>query len=172
MLTEKHLPEEERYFLLHPENESFFSKEALLMNFVYPYAFYLLWAIIYSLINFTICAKKIRERRYDTLYRYFETIGWSKKIMARAGKFAPIVFMAFHFAFFSIGHFIAIISFYSLWMHQILMMVWVLSCIYNGSCYYVRFFEYTKKLSQLQKTKMAVNTPTVNTSTASSKKEN
>lgn len=57
MHYQKDLPKDEQYFLEHPENEKFWSKEAFLLNFVVPHTIYFIWAIIYYIVHFKIKAK-------------------------------------------------------------------------------------------------------------------
>ena len=149
MYEQKDLPESERYFINHPYDESFFSKEALYLNFVVPYGVYFLWAIAYYFINFHFKTKKIEERDYKTLFRYFShSVPWAKKIIEEAGpKKSPYVFMGYHCIFFTVSHLFALMSFYSNTMHTLLMFVWLGIGVWNGSCFYVKFFEYTKQLS-------------------------
>jgi hypothetical protein len=69
MEAEKDLPPEQSRFCKHPKDETW--AKAFLMNIVLPYAWYLVWALGYYLINFVIKRKQIREKEYGTLYRYF-----------------------------------------------------------------------------------------------------
>lgn len=54
MEHEKTLPDKDARFLRHPEDESLWSYDAFVMNFVYPYALYFVWAILYYLFNFVL----------------------------------------------------------------------------------------------------------------------
>ena len=65
-------------------------------------------------------------------------------------KWAPFVFMCFHCCFFSVGHILALASFYSMWVHSILMFLWLSIMVWNGSGYYVKYFTYTHRLEKLQ----------------------
>lgn len=119
-----------------------------MLNIALPYAWYFVWAFLYYLVNFQFKAKKIHEQQYSTLYGYFQKIKWSGKILKKAGpKCAPFVFMTYHCGFFTVSHCIALIAFYSKWMHTIIMFLWLFICVWNGSAYYVKFFQYTQKLS-------------------------
>jgi hypothetical protein len=139
--------------LKHPYDEPFFSKEALYLNFVVPYFVYFVWAIIYYQINFRFKTKKIDEKDYKTLFKYFaNSVLWSKKIIESAGpKKSPILFMGYHCIYFSISHVFALLSFYSSTIHTLLMFLWLGIMVWNGACYYVKFFEYTKQLTYQQK---------------------
>lgn len=147
MEHEKGLPESERRFALHPVDEPF--REMMIKNFAVPYALYFVWAFSYYTMNFVVGAKKIRERQYLTLYTYFASMKWAGGILkARGPQWAPFVFMGFHFLFFSATHIVAIISFHSEIAHTISTLIWLNVCIWNGSCYYVRFFKYTTEKPQ------------------------
>jgi len=41
-------------------------------------------------------------------------------------------------------------AFYFEIVHTILMFIWIYFCVWNGSCYYVKFFQYTKKLAMTE----------------------
>lgn len=91
--------------------------------------------------------KQIREREYQTLYRWFASdVGWAKEIIDKAGKdYAPLAFMSFHAMFFSVSHILSMISLYYTAPHRIFMFVWIFSAVWNGSGYYCKFFNYEKK---------------------------
>lgn len=149
MFEQKDLPEDKRYFLNHPFEENFFSWEAFYLNFVIPYLVYFVWAVIYYQINFRFKTKKIEEKEYKTLFKYFsQNVPWSKKLIEEVGpKKSPMLFMGYHCVYFSISHFFAVISFYSTLIHTFLMLMWLTIGVWNGSCFYVKFFEYTKQLA-------------------------
>lgn len=46
------LPEEKRWFLQHPKDMSFFTKDELFKNVAIPIGFYLAWAVVYYFIIF------------------------------------------------------------------------------------------------------------------------
>lgn len=166
MEAEKDLPPEQSRFCKHPKDETW--AKAFLMNIVLPYAWYLVWALGYYLINFVIKRKQIREKEYGTLYRYFQKIQWSSKILKKAGpRLAPLVFMLYHCAFFSISHIFALCAYYSKIAHTFLMFFWLFICVWNGSAYYVKFFQYTQKLS----TQQMLNKQVANSQKLSSKLE-
>ena len=100
--------------------------------------------------------KKIREKEYVTLFTYLrDGQPWSRKFMDRAGpQYAPLVFMIYHCCYFTICHIIALLAFYSELFHTLVTSAVVLFSFWNGSCYYVKFFEYTKRLSRQQKKSM------------------
>lgn len=130
----------------HPKDDTW--GQAFFYNMVLPFAWYLVWAFFYYLFNFVFKRRKIREQNYATLYKKFWGIQWSKKILANAGpKFAPLVFMLFHCAFFTVSHMIALLCYYSKFLHTFFMFLWLFFCVWNGSSFYVKYFEYTKKLS-------------------------
>lgn len=142
MEQEKGLPESERRFVQHPVDETY--REAFFKNFVVPYCFYFAWAICYFMVNFVISAKKIRDKEYLTLYTYFSGMKWAGKVLRSFGKkWAPFLFMGYHLTFLSVCHLLAVLSFYSETAHTCLTLIWLNVCIWNGSCYYVRFFKYS-----------------------------
>lgn len=147
MEAEKDLPPELSKFVKHPKDETYW--QAFKMNVILPYAWYLVWAILYYIFNFVIKRKKIRKEGYSTLYKKFQNnIKWSSKILKKAGpKWSPLVFMLYHCGFFTVSHIIALMAYYSKFLHTFFMFLWLFFCVWNGSSYYVKYFEYTKKLS-------------------------
>lgn len=112
-----------------------------------PFGFYLLWATLYYLFMFVIKEKKIREQQYRTLYVKFSEYEWSGSLMRKVGPtWSPFFFMCFHAAFFTIGHLLAIASYYSFAVHTVSMCVWLASMNWNGACYYVKNIPYTAPL--------------------------
>ena len=139
---------------------------------------YFVWAIIYYFINFHFKTKKIEERDYKTLFRYFsQSVPWSKKIIDDAGpNKSPYLFMGYHCVFFTVSHLFALMSFYSNLMHTFLVFLWLGIGVWNGGCFYVKFFEYTKQLSYQQKQsiklmKQAMEEKQVSEDTAEEKQE-
>ena len=153
MFEQKDWPEDKKYFLSHPYDESFFSANAFYLNFIVPYGVYFIWAFVYYQINFRFKTKKIAEKQYKTLFHYFSnSVPWAKKKLDKAGpKKSPMLFMGYHCIFFTISHVFAVMSFYSNTVHTLLMFLWLGIGVWNGSCFYVKFFEYTKQLSYQQK---------------------
>lgn len=97
----------------HPTDEKFFSVDAMVKNFVVPYAIYFLWAAIYYYINFVVQAKKFKEKEYLTLYYHFKAMKYPGKMLDKLGpKWAPACFMVYHWLFFSVTHILALFSFY------------------------------------------------------------
>ena len=148
MEEQKNLPIGEQRFLQHPYDEPFLSYDSLFYNFIVPYGLYFLWAIVYYVFNFKIKKEKISKKNYETLFNYFnsDAVPWAHKKLQKAGKNGPFLFMAYHAAFFTISHIIALVCFYSMWTHSIFVTLYLTIGIWNGSCYYTRFFDYTKKL--------------------------
>ena len=70
MEYEKNLEEKDCRFLRHPENESFWTYDSFIMNFVYPYVGYLIWAVAYYMFNFVLQADKIKKLQYRTCLLY------------------------------------------------------------------------------------------------------
>lgn len=113
-----------------------------------PYSYYFIWAIIYYILNFHVKEKKIREREYYTLFVYYKTKPWAKKILESAGPgFAPLVFMLFHLLFFTTCHILALFSFYYEPVQSFFVTLWLSISVWNGACYYVKLFEYEKLTS-------------------------
>ena len=147
MHQERDLPEEKSKFCKEPVDETYLG--AFVMNIILPIAVYLLWAMIYYCILFIIRKKKLKEQQYYTLFTHFKFhIKWSAKILKKAGrKWAPFVFICYHFAFFLISHVFALIAWKSMWAHTGFMFCWLFIMTWNGANYYVKFFKYTQKLT-------------------------
>jgi len=114
-----------------------------------PYAIYIVWAALYFMFNFWVKAKKIKDKKYHTLYRKFKLIKWSRKILQKVGKkWSGLVFMTFHLGYFTVSHLFSLVCLYSEFMHTFLMCFFLFVMVWNGSAYYVKFFKYTQTLTQ------------------------
>ena len=106
-----------------------------------PICGYLTWASIYYLVIFGISAKKIRERKYDNLYRHFATKEFFKKTLKDLNKwYWPFVFIAGHFCFFLVGHILGLLCFQFKWINYIVSFVWITVAFRNGSTFYMDYF--------------------------------
>ena len=76
---------------------------------------------------------------------------WSKNLLDKAGRFAPLAYMAFHLVFYSVTHILAIVSFHYYWVSMALSFSMVACTLWNGACYYMDFFakKYEQQLAQL-----------------------
>jgi len=119
---------------------------------------------MYYIFNFKIKKDKITTKNYETLFKYFhsDAVPWAHKKLTKAGKKAPMLFMKYHMGFFTISHFLAVLCFYSLWIHSIFVTLYLTVGIWNGSCYYTRFFDYTKKLKYMQQQQMQIMNEALN----------
>jgi hypothetical protein len=152
MPIEHGLPDDQRVYV--SLDEVFDVKDPLYDLVIFPTQFYLTWAAIYASINFIFQAKKIREKEYDTMYVYYQSMNWSRKILNQFGKsFAPIIFMTLHFVYFFISHLLAILSLYYFWYCTIFMVTMMLMSVKNGSTFYMDYFskKYEASLNQLEK---------------------
>ena len=66
---------------------------------VIPFAFYLVWAVIYCTINFVLAADVIKRRHYVNLYTQLTETKGMKNFLKRFGLIAtPLIFMGAHFS--------------------------------------------------------------------------
>jgi hypothetical protein len=108
-----------------------------MLTYGYPYLAYLFWATCYYQFNFVWRAKKIRQQQYGTLYMQYAKISWSKALMEKFGPdWSPLIFMAAHCSFFSVGHTLAVLSYYNSYIATMLMFGYVGTMIWNGSSHY------------------------------------
>lgn len=90
---EAELPEKERTFLQLTEDDSF---SFTLELFLFPMGIYLIHAVVMYNINFVFAKKRIAERNYDTMFKYFSSKGSTAKLIYAFGeKNAAISFVGF-----------------------------------------------------------------------------
>ena len=148
----------------HPTDEPFFSYDSLFYNFIVPYVLYFIWAMLYCIFHFSIKKEKIVRKKYETLYNYFhsDAVPWAHKKLTKAGGKAWFVFMQYHMGYFTVSHITAVMCFYSMTIHSIFVTLYLTVGIWNGSCYYTRFFDYTKKLKYMQQQQMQIMNEALN----------
>mmetsp|Transcript_16077 Transcript_16077/g.17860 ORF Transcript_16077/g.17860 Transcript_16077/m.17860 type:complete len:141 (-) Transcript_16077:177-599(-) len=100
------------------------SEDTFSFSFLYEYfrccsIIYFSWAAIYFLIIFIVKRKKIKERNYDTLFKYLSsTDPVSRKLYYSMGKkYAALMFMATHIVTFLILTFISFLCYFSFWLN-------------------------------------------------------
>ena len=142
MPYEAELPEENRRFLS-------IDLEFDMAKFFYvPVGFYLVWIMIYFMVNFVLAKKRIQQRNYDNMYNYYMRIGWAYKLTHKLGpSMAPFVFLSIHFAFFFVCHIFSMICIYSFYWHTFSILLWLVWSIWNGSCFYMDYFSKKYEIS-------------------------
>lgn len=75
-----------------------FSFEFFIFFFKCTFSIYFTWAVIYYVIIFIVRRKKIKERNYDTLFKYLASTdkGARKLWYSRGKKYAGVMFMLTH----------------------------------------------------------------------------
>jgi len=107
------IPEDQRWFTPLPKDEPFFSRQALIKNIACPIAAYLAWAVIYYILVFCVCSRKIKNKGYVTLFQCFGEFEWCDKIFKKVGpRWSPFVFLGYHFMFFLVTLVFALFTFY------------------------------------------------------------
>ena len=127
---------------------------------VYPIAFYFVWVTIYYLINFVLARKRIRDRNYDNMFESYQKKPWAKKFLNTFGhNFAPVIFIAAHFAFFFTCLICAMPCLYSYEWHTFCMIFWLTWSVWNGSCFYMDYFskKYESSLQRLEEVEQQLN---------------
>ena len=124
-------------------------------------SFYILWACIYSLINFVLASETIKKKRYMSLFIQMTTT--PSAILRFLAKYkiipTPLVFMFFHFLLWFTTAILALVCYTSFYLNTILMCYYLYCCLWNGSCYYMDYFarKYEMQLAQLEKMEKGVN---------------
>ncbi len=121
--------------------------------FLIPFALYLMWAALYYLKVFVISSSKIKEKNYETMYVYYENQNWAKKILHTFGsRYAQLVFMSFHVAFFIVSSIFAIVAYTNFYVHTFLTLMWITMSIWNGANFYMEYFskKYESNLKMLE----------------------
>lgn len=143
LYDEAKLPEGERFYMviddIFESNQTW--TDWYFEMFVYPIALYMVWAIIYYLINFVIAEEAIRTKNYDTTYMYFSRKSWVKDLFNKFGDgMAPIVFISCHFGFFLCTLIVAIICYYLKYLNLFIVCGLYLVSFWNGAGYYMSYF--------------------------------
>ena len=109
--------------------------------------------MFYSFVNFYLAEQKIKKNNYNTLYLYFTTQPFWRKVIEKNRKcfgFAsgPITFLIGHFVFFIISHILAMAEFEYYEFNVFLMSIYIGFSIWNGANYYMEYFakKYEAKL--------------------------
>ena len=157
MKQEANLPEDQRRFLTHDSQMPLFSEEGFHYHFKMPFAVYFGWQILYTIFMFNILQKRIKDRNYETLHKWFVTdIGWAVNIRKKVGwNYSQYVFLAGHAIYFATTHIISVIAYYNEWAHVLFIPIWLGYAVWRGSGYYVKYFNYTHRLEQIEAAKKA-----------------
>ena len=142
MPYEATLPEKERRFL---DLDTSYDTTKF---FVVPFAFYLVWVVIYFIIHFVVAKERIAKRNYDTMFRSYAAKPHMYKLMCTFGKdFAPVLFIVFHLGFWFICHCASMLVFYSYWWHTFCILFWLSWSLWNAAGYYMDYFAKKYDLS-------------------------
>ena len=129
--------------------------------FVMPYCVYFIWLTIYGICQF-ILTDKVADGTLDSVYRSFSKSVKVPKSLQFIPK--PIVYLGFHFLYYTICHCIAVCLWYSYILNMamnIFLMQW---SIYQGANYYMDYFakRYESQLAKLERLEeVVVSTPTL-----------
>jgi hypothetical protein len=122
-----------------------------------PLLFYIMWLVFYAFVNFYLAEKNIKKYKYNTLYIYFVTQPFWKKIAEQNRKccgFAsgPVSFLLGHFVFFIVSHLLAMFEFEYYEFNVFLMSLYIGCSLWNGANYYMEYFakKYEAKLAQIE----------------------
>jgi len=160
MEEQKDLPIDSQFFApLPPASPNVFD---FADTYIYmPVILYLLWAFAYYLKIFVVSSGRIRERKYETMYVYFQKKPIFKKIYATFGpKFTPVAFMLFHVAFFAGSMALALLCFFCHYFHSAYIVCWLLISIWNGANFYMEYFsrKYEASLQRLEEVSKQLET--------------
>lgn len=128
--------------------------------FMVPMAYYSVWIVMYYLINFKLAKKRIRERNYDNMFRYYKVQKWSYNMIYVLGAYwAPAVFLGIHFTFFMGCHIASFPTLYSFELHTFLICFWLTCSVWNASCFYMDYFskKYELSLQRLEQVEQQLN---------------
>jgi len=149
---EKLLPESERVFATMTNFEEQTWAEYRTLMLWNPCKPYLIWAAIYSVINFYLRADRIKQRNYNTLFSYLMSTRFLGSCLTKFGdSFAPVCFMLIHFLFMIIGNVVAILAFHYEYFAYVAATVWITFAIKNGADFYMDYFarKYESELGDL-----------------------
>lgn len=119
-----------------------FSLEFLKDYYTGAIGFYLVWAVVYYIIMFVIAKRRIKERGYGNLKIYYESSNPKvKKTLNKYGeKYSGIMYLLYHFSISMFSSTLALASYFSFYVHCLLMIGLVSTCFWNGATYYMDHF--------------------------------
>jgi hypothetical protein len=129
------------------------------MNFWNPTYFYLTWLGIYWVFNFIIAWKVIEEKKYNTLYvwfnsqKYWQNYYKGGKVYALIGDWTPKIYFAIgHFIYYLIDHVLAMAAFEYYYVDSFFCCYFMFVACWNGANYYMDYFasRYEAKLAALE----------------------
>jgi len=159
---EQTLPESERYFV-SLSNDNGFDSVFFKKIFFIPLIGYLGWVALYYMKVFVISSKRIQEKNYETMFVYYIRKPAIHKLLSTFGmRLAPIVFMCFHIFFFIASSIFAMIAYHNVYIHTLLMLMWILLSIWNGANFYMEYFsrKYETNLKRLETIEIQLTTGT------------
>ena len=151
---EASLPEDQRRFPTVSTGLSW--DDYLQLNMYNPLLFYFMWLVFYAFVNFYLAEKNIKKYKYNTLFLYFISQPFWRRLVERNRKFfgfasGPVTFLIGHFIFFIVSHLLAMAEFECYEFNVFLMSVYIGFSLWNGANYYMEYFakKYESKLAQM-----------------------
>lgn len=114
---------------------------------------YLIWAVPYSALLFSIKYEKIKQRKYDCLFMYCAGLPVFQPILDFGGRDRlPLIFMTGHFIYYISSVLIAYVCFHFFYLHSIWMLATLYISFWNGASFYMDYFakKYQYSLEKLQ----------------------
>ena len=78
---EETLPEDKRRF------GGLETEFTVMKMLICPILFYFLWVFIYFMVTFVIAKERIKRKNHDNMYKYYQRIPWSKKLLNSVSKY-------------------------------------------------------------------------------------
>jgi hypothetical protein len=107
--------------------------------FVYPYLIYFCWLVFYGFAQFVV-TDTVTNMQADSCYTSFRK--HIDKVVPQSLSFIPkqIWFLFFHFVYFTVCHFIAILLWHSYLLNMAVASFLMQWSVYKGACYYMDYF--------------------------------
>jgi hypothetical protein len=114
---------------------------------------YLVWAVPYCGLLFSIKYERIKERKYDCLFMYCAGLPVFQPLLDFGGRDRlPVIFMTGHFVYYISSVLIAYVCFHSYYLHSLWMLATLYICFWNGASFYMDYFakKYHISIEKLQ----------------------
>ena len=129
--------------------------------FVMPYLVYFVWLFFYGIFQFVL-TDKVADGTVDSVYQSFSK---SVKVPNSLSFIpTPILFLFFHFVYYTACHLVAVCLWYSYILNMFVAIFLMQWSIYQGANYYMDYFakRYESQLAKLDKLEeVVVSTPTI-----------
>lgn len=132
----------DRGWELYDPSGDTFSFSFFIYFFKCAFYIYIVWAVIYFLTIFVVRREKIKEKNYDTLFKYLASTdpGARKLWYSKGRKYAAVMFMLTHFVIFCGLTIISFFCYFSMWFNLFMVFNVLIFGTWRGAGFYMDYF--------------------------------